>query len=134
MKKSVRLILIVLFVGVFCFLAACSSSPSSSSSSSKEEKVVSSAGAINTVKAYGWTNQAIALELNFYNFYNPKYGNCSAILGTDDDGNEAWCVTLHGNMSGYKSSSSNELETKEFVLTAYAYKDGSVGDVKVTRK
>ena len=133
MKKAVRLILIVLFVGVFCFLAACSSSPSSSSSS-KEEKVVSSAGAINTVKAHWWTNQEIAFKLDFYNFYDPKYGNCSATLGTDADGKEAWCVTLHGNMSGYKSSSSNELETKEFVLTAYAYKDGSVRDFKVTRK
>lgn len=89
--------------------------------------ISSSFEAINAVKNYNSgttysTDQLIASELGFNNFYPPKYGTSEAV--ENDDG--TWDVEIHGNMSGYVDDYVDEFENYKFTLKATINSNGRI--------
>ncbi len=120
---GVVVLVIITIIVVFSF-KGCSSSDRKNTSFG--ETITSSSQAINAVKNYNSgtpfsTEQLIASELGFNNFYSPNYGTSDATQ--NDDG--SWEVEINGNMSGYVDDYADEFENYKFTIKATVSSSGT---------
>ena len=120
---GVVVLVIIAIIVVFSF-KSCSSSDGNDTSFG--ETITSSSQAINAVKNYNSgtpfsTEQLIASELGFNNFYSPNYGTSDA--SKNEDG--SWEVEINGNMSGYVDDYADEFENYKFTIKATVSTDGT---------
>ncbi len=120
---GVVVLVIIAIIVVFSF-KGCSSSDGKNTSFG--ETITSSSQAINAVKNYNSgtpfsTEQLIASELGFNNFYSPNYGTSDATQ--NDDG--SWEVEINGNMSGYVDDYADEFENYKFTIKATVSSSGT---------
>ena len=119
-KKIVALIITPLILAA-CFWG-CDSDDASDS-----VEIITSMQAINAVKNLRAgtpfsTDQKIAGELGFNNFYPPQYGTSTA----EQDEYGDWEVEIKGSMSGYTDEYHQDFETKKFSIRATVSQDGNV--------
>ncbi len=120
---GVVVLVIITIIVVFSF-KGCSSSDGKDTSFG--ETITSSSQAINAVKNYNSgtpfsTEQLIASELGFNNFYSPNYGTSDATQNEDG----SWEVEINGNMSGYVDDYADEFENYKFTIKATVSSSGT---------
>ena len=125
-KQAIIAIIIFAIILIIVIFSIKGCSSGGSNDSDYGEQITSSSQAINAVKNYNSgtpfsTEQLIAHELGFNNFYSPQYGTSEAYQ--NDDG--SWEVEINGNMSGYVDDYADDFENYKFTIKATVSSDGS---------
>ena len=125
-KNTIIGIIVLALIAVVIIFTIKGCSTSSGSFSNSGESITSSSQAINAVKNYNSgtpfsTEQLIASELGFNNFYSPEYGTSDATQNEDG----SWEVEINGNMSGYVDEYADEFENYKFTIEATVSSEGT---------
>lgn len=120
-------IVVLVMVAIIIVFSIKGCSSSHKDDTNYGETITSSSQAINAVKNYNSgtpfsTEQRIASELGFNNFYSPNYGTSDATQNEDG----SWDVEINGNMSGYVDEYADDFENYKFTIKANVSNNGSV--------